>query len=407
MLGVLRDSRLRVLFIGLTLSLFGDSALLVVLGVAAKDLSGSYTSGGLAYVGVVLPGVLSPAAGAAIDRLPRRTFLIWACLISAVAILPLTAVRSAGQVWIIYVTSLLYGASLFVIDATLSGLFKVMVEPERLAEINGLLTTIRQGLRIAGPVAGVVIYHFGGLASVTLLDAASYGAAAVAAMIIKVSEPRPRPEPFRLASFLAGARHLAADQSLRLSVGGAAAAFLFVGFGATTIYAVVNQGLGQPTSFVGVLRGAQGIGAVLGGVTSAAAIRRLGELRAMGFGYLAFAAGQLGLLAGSVPVALAAMVAGYLGLIWTFVAGDTLVQRRSPGALIGRSATAASAFIALPQAVSIAAGAFLIAHLDYRVLQVTMASAVTAVGLFLASQAVPAPAPGRQPVSGASRSGSR
>jgi predicted MFS family arabinose efflux permease len=387
MLGVLRDSRLRVLFIGLTLSLFGDSALLVVLGVAAKDLSGSYTAGGLAYVGVVLPGVLSPMAGAAIDRLPRRTFLIWACLISAVAILPLMAVGSANQVWIIYVTSLLYGASLFVIDATLSGLFKVMVEPERLAGVNGLLTTIRQGFRIAGPVAGVIIYHFGGLAIVTMLDAASYVAAAAAAMVIKVSEPRPHPQPFRVADFLAGARHLVADQSLRLGVGSTAVAFLFVGFGATTIYAVVNQGLGQPTAFVGVLRGAQGIGAVLGGVTSAAAIKRLGELRTMGIGYLAFAAGQLGLLAGSVPVALAAMVAGYLGLIWMFVAFDTLVQRRTPAHLIGRAATASSAFVALPQAVSIAAGAFLIGQLGYRVLQSMMAGVVIAAGVFLASQA--------------------
>jgi MFS family permease len=393
MLGVLRDSRLRVLFAGLTLSLFGDSALLVVLGVAAKDLSGSYTAGGLAYVGVVLPGVLSPVAGAAIDRLPRRKFLIWACLLSAVAILPLIAVRSAGQVWIIYVTSLLYGASLFVIDATLSGLFKVMVEPERLAGINGLLTTIRQGFRIAGPAVGVIIYHFGGLVSVTLLDAASYLAAAIAVMAIKVSEPRPHPEPFRLADFLAGARHLAADRSLRLAVGGAAAAFLFIGFGSTTIYAVVNQGLGRTTAFVGVLRSAQGIGAVLGGITSPAAIRRLGETRTMGAGYLAFAAGQLGLLGGSVPVALAAMVTGYLGLIWTFVACDTLVQRRTPALLIGRAATASSAFIALPQALSIAAGAFLIAHTDYRVLQLTMVTAVTTAGLFLAAHAAGAPAP--------------
>jgi MFS family permease len=407
MLGVLRDSRLRVLFAGLTLSLFGDSALLVVLGVAAKDLSGSYTAGGLAYVGVVLPGVLSPVAGAAIDRLPRRTFLIWACLLSAVAILPLMAVRSASQVWIIYVTSLLYGASLFVIDATLSGLFKVMVEPERLAEINGLLTTIRQGFRIAGPVAGVIIYHFGGLASVTLLDAASYLAAAVAAMVIKVSEPRPRPEPFRVASFLAGVRHLAVDPSLRLAVGGAAAAFLFIGFGSTTIFAVANQGLSRTTAFVGVLRSAQGIGAVLGGITASVAIKRLDETRTMGVGYLAFAAGQLGLLSGSVPVALAAMVVGYLGLIWTFVACDTLVQRRTPARLIGRAATAYSAFIALPQALSIAAGAFLIEHVDYRVLQVTMVSAVTAAGLFLAVQAIPVPVPARQPASGAPGPGRR
>jgi hypothetical protein len=113
----------------------------------------------------------------------------------------------------------------------------------------------------------------------------------------------------------------------------------------------------------------------------------------MGAGYLAFAAGQLGLLGGSVPVALAAMVTGYLGLIWTFVACDTLVQRRTPALLIGRAVTASSAFIALPQALSIAAGAFLIAHTDYRVLQLTMVTAVTTAGLFLAAHAAGAPAP--------------
>jgi Na+/melibiose symporter-like transporter len=386
MLGVLRDRRLAVLFPGLTLSLFGDSALLVVLGVAAKDLSGSYTAGGLAYLGVVLPGVVSPVAGAVIDRVRRRTFLIWACLVSAAGILPLLAVHGRGTVWIIYLTSLFYGASLFVIDATLSGLFKAMVEPARLAEVNGLVATVRQGLRVAGPVAGVIIYHYGGLASVTLLDAATYVAAAAAATMIKVNEPRPRHEPVRLRSLSAGVRHIAGDRPLRLAVGGYAVAFLFAGFVATTLFAVASQGLGKPDTFVGVLRAAQGAGAILGGLTSPLVIARLGELRTMGIGFGAFAAGQLGLLADSVPFVLVAMAAAYVGLIWTAVACDTIVQRRTPGPLMGRAATASSACIALPQALSIAAGAALIQVLDYRVLQVLMVCVVAAVGLFLAAK---------------------
>lgn len=379
----LRDWRMRVLFTGLALSLFGDSALLVVLGVAAKDLSGSYSAGGFAYLGVVLPGVFAPVAGAVIDRLRRRTFLIWACLVSAVAILPLLAVHSAGTVWIIYLTSLLYGASMFVIDATLAGLFKSMVKPERLAQVNGLVATLRQGLRIAGPVTGVIIYHYAGLGCVTLIDAATYLAAATAAAAIKVAEPRPHREPFRPRGLLAGCAHLFADRPLRLAVGGFATSFLFVGFVATTLFAVASAGLGKTAAFVGVLRAAQGAGAVAGGVTASAMIGRLGELRTIGIGFLSFGAGQLGLLTRSVPLALAAMTIAYTGLIWASVACDTLVQLRTPDSLIGRAATASSALIAFPQALSIAAGAILIQHVGYRVLQVMMACVVASVGIFL------------------------
>jgi MFS family permease len=381
--GVLGDRRIRILSAGLALSLFGDSALLVVLGVAAKDLSGSYAAGGLAYLGVVLPGVLSPVAGAVIDRLRRRTFLIWACVLSAAAILPLLAVDSPGTVWIIYVVSLCYGASLFVIDAALAGLFKAMVEPGRLADVNGLMATLRQGFRIVGPVVGVIIYRYGGLVSVTLIDAATYLVAAAAIAMIRISEPAPRRERFCLSSLVAGLRHVTADQPLRLAVGGFAISFCFVGFVATTLFAVASQGLGKPAAFVGVLRAAQGAGAILGGLTAAVVIRRLGELRVMGIGFCCFAAGQLGLLARSVPAVLVALAVAYTGLIWTSVACDTLVQRRTPAALIGRAATASSALIAFPQAISIIVGAALIQHLGFRVLQVLMACAVAMVGVSL------------------------
>ena len=48
----------------------------------------------------------------------------------------------------------LYGLSSITLGAALSGLIRELVPVELLAEANGLLQTVRQGMRLIGPLAG-------------------------------------------------------------------------------------------------------------------------------------------------------------------------------------------------------------------------------------------------------------
>lgn len=379
--------------------MLGDSALLVVLGIAVKDLTGSFSAAGLTYVGIVLPSLLAPLGGLLADRVRRRPFLVWICLLTGSAVLSLLFVKNADQVWLIYVVAVTYGLSYFLIDAALYGLMKVMLEDTTLASANGLLQTVRQGLRLVAPLVGAGIYSLSGLGAVAVFDAMTFAAAAVALLSIQVDEPcaaqagSVRPT---LADVAAGAMHLWRDHALRRVTAAVSISLLFIGFGSTTIYAVVNDGLDRPTAFIGVLAAFQGVGAVAGGLISPRVIAWMGESRTVGLGLLLFAAGQAGLVVPSVTVAAVSMIVGYCGLTWMGVGAATVLQRRTPAELMGRTTTAEAIANGLPQATSIAIGALLINFVDYRVLLLILGGAVAAVALVLLAMSDVGTSPGRR-----------
>jgi len=81
---------------------------------------------------------------------------------------------------------------------------------------------------------------------------------------------------------------------------------------------------------------------------------------------------------------LAAM--GLLGLciVWVNVGAITLIQRRTPTDLLGRVDAALTIAITVPQTVSIALGAALVAIVDYRLLLATMAVVIVIAAAYLA-----------------------
>ena len=63
----IRDAR--IFLFGWSLSSFGDSAMFLVLGIWAKDLTGSNAAAGLVFFVLTLPSFLAPIAGLWVDRL--------------------------------------------------------------------------------------------------------------------------------------------------------------------------------------------------------------------------------------------------------------------------------------------------------------------------------------------------
>jgi MFS family permease len=144
---------------------------------------------------------------------------------------------------------------------------------------------------------------------------------------------------------------------------------------------VVEQGLGRSSGFFGVLSAVQGGGAVLGGIASASVIRRLGERNtiAVALGILA-----VGLAVAAVPnvwVVCGAMAGVGVCVPWLMVAFTTVRQRLTPARLQGRVAAASNMALNGPQTLGIAAGAGLVAVVDYRVLLVGMAVGVAACAI--------------------------
>jgi MFS family permease len=377
-----RDMRLYVA--GQTLSLFGDTALWLALAVWAKTLTGSSAAAGMVIFGITAPGVLAPLSGLLADRVRRRPLLIVTNLATAAAVLPLLFVHDRGDVWIIYAVTLAYGFSYTVLGAGLSGLLATMLPPDELADANGLMQTAREALRLVAPLVGAALFSAAGGAAVALLDAATFVIAAGALALMRVVEPAPEPRSGRFRTEIAaGAKHLRAAVPLRQLTVACAVALLVIGFSETLTFEVAGTGLGKDPSFVGVILAVQGVGAVAGGLTAAALVRRAGEGRLAALGMIVFSLGVTLLTSGSLPVVLAGIVLFGLGIPWIVVALFTLLQRLTPGPLQGRTFSAIEVLVNTPQTMSIALGAILVAMVDYRLLLGVEAAVVAAAGAWL------------------------
>ena len=373
-----RDTR--IFLTGQSLSLLGDTALWLALGLWVKDLTGSSSAAGLVFLCIVAPQLASPFAGVLVDRVRRRSLLLVVNPLTALAVLPLLAVHDRGDIWIIYAVATAYGASYVVLSAGQSALLHALVPTDQLVKANATLQTVREALRLITPIAGAGLYTLAGGAAVALLDATTFLLATAALLALSIKEPRP--EPHADPGITAGARHVARTPDLGRMVGACALCMLVIGFSETLIFELPDA-LGRPDSFVGVLMAVQGIGAIAGALTATRAIARHGELRAAGFGMTIFALGALLMADSTLPVVLAGKILFGLGLPWIVVAALTLLQRETPSHLQGRAFAASELAMGAPQTLSIALGAALVALVDYRVVLLVQAATAGLAGVAL------------------------
>jgi MFS family permease len=379
-----RSRDFRRVFGGVGLSLFGDSLLLLVLGIWVKSLTGSNAQAGLTFVLLGLPSLVSPLGGYVVDRVRRRPFLVLVNGASALMLLPLLLVRDAGDVPIIYAVALAYGTSLALNDAAMNGLLKALVPDDHLAGANGALQTVHQGSRLVAPLLGAGIFAALGGGAVAVLDAVTFAGAALAIAAVRIAEPAPVPAATRWRSEMtAGARHLFSVPLLRRATLASTAAFLVVGLGETTGFAVNQTGLHRPPAFIGVLVSVQGIGALVGGLVSGRIVRALGETNALALALVLWGVGGSGWLSTHLSVVLAGNVVLGFALPLQAVSSATLLQRLTPQRLMGRTAAATHVLVGGPFTLSVALGAALIGVVDYRVLVAVSVAVMMSAGLLL------------------------
>ncbi len=389
---LLQRRDVRLLLAGQTLSMFGDWAMIIVLGVWAKTLTGSNAQAGLVFFFLALMGLFAPVGGLVVDRLPKRPLMIATHIALASVMCLLLLVHSRGQMWLLYTVTLLYGLGADVFAAARSSMLKAMLPDELLAEANGALQSVREGLRLVAPLAGAGIFALAGGHAVALVDAASFLLSAATLVALPFAEPaRAVREHHFLREISAGLTHIGRTPVLRQLSIGLCATMLVAGFSETVMFAVTAQGLHRSPAFIGVISSFQGVGAIAGGLTSPRIMRRLGDLRTTGVGVLLFCIGDGLWLFPSIPVILGATAVAGVGIVWAVVALATAFQRRSPQHLQGRVAAAANMLFSVPQTISIAVGAALVTLVDYRVEIVAMAFVMILSAAYLLTRAAEEP----------------
>lgn len=380
---ILRHPGFRLLFGGLLASMVAESILLLALAIWVKDLTGSNGMAGGTIFASVAPMLVAPLVGWVVDRFRRRPFFVAANLVTALLLTPLFVVRGADDVWMIYLVAAMYGLSYIALNAGLSGLIRSVVPVELLAEANGALQTVKQGLRLFGPLAGAGLYAAVGGWALAAIGISGFVVAAAVVRFVPNPERAPRPEAGRLAGLGAGVRHLGGHPALRRAVVGTSLALLAMGLSESLIFAYVDQGLRRDPAFVGVLVTIQGAGGLLGGLFSARVVRRLGEVGVLAAGTGVFAPAMLALVYPELGLAVVALVLAGIALPLIMVGMHTLLQRCTPQPMLGRVTAAEEALVTGPQSLSIGFGALLVDVVDYRLLFLLMAVAVAGASGYL------------------------
>jgi MFS family permease len=388
----------RLYLSGQVMSLLGDGALWLAMGIWIKVLTGSSSAAGLSFFALALGSLCGPLGGMLADKVRRRPLLIATNLATAGLVLLLLLVRDRDQVWLIYAVMFGYGVSGSILGPAQTALVQAIVPAELLGEANSVLQTAQQGLRLVTPLAGAGLFAVFGPAPVIIGDAATFLVAVATLVAIRLRERHPAPSGQRwLAELTAGARHIAGTIVLRQLTITAAVVVTAYGLSETVIFAVVSQGLHRPTTFLGILVAAQGAGAIAAGLAAAPLMGRLTEGLLAGLGMILAAAGFLLLIPSQLPAVLAGSVLLGGSISWIIVGIMTLFQRRTPPELMGRTDAAFTIAYTLPQTMAIALGAGLIALLNYRILLLAIAGLMALAAGYLCTRREQRPTADAQP----------
>lgn len=370
-----------------------DSALVLVLAIWIKDITGNDAAAALTFALMGGATLFSPLLGDLADRWPRRSLLGWSNLVAAFVVLTLLLVDGAGWVWWIYVVIVLYASLAQLGAAAQSGLVRDLLADAHLARGNGLLASIDQGARLVVPLLGTTAYVLVGPHAVAAVAAVGFAVAGVLLLRGRTAATRaPERSGERWTTeAAAGFRHLLAVPALRTLT-----LTLAIGLGATgavqvAIFPFIEQGLGGPTSTLGLLVAAQGVGALCGSLTAGRAVSRLGEVRVCALGLVLMACGTGLLLVAHLVAGLVGLYLAGWAVTWAMVAFVTLRQRLTPAGLQGRAAAASMLVINLPQTALVVVAATMVSMVDYRLLIAftSAALALTAVTSWRGSRSRP------------------
>ena len=335
----------RKLWVGTTLSLFGDFFSYIAIAWLVLQLTGSSLALGSVLVAQALPrGVLMLVGGALADRISPRLTMLGSMGLRAVFVAPLAVLVLTGrvQMWEVYAISVVFGiVDAFFMPARMSILPRLVADRE-LEPGNAVLNMTMQASLILGPaVAGVIVGAFGtGWAFAA--DAACFAVGFVFVLWLpmeaRTAQREKHADGGMGGQIVAGFRYAWTDIGIRASL---------------VIIAVVDFaangaiGVGLPTlahgrfaagaTGLGILFAAWGVGATAGALVSGFVPppKRFGWLLVVFCAWVGTGIAVVGALPSFPPAAVAMGISGIAtGVINTY--GMSWLQRRTTPEMQGR-----------------------------------------------------------------------
>lgn len=282
--GPLREPAFRRLWVAGFVSEIGDWVLLVALPVHVYQRTGSTAATATTFVVALLPSLaLSPVAGVLADRFDRRKLMLLVSLAQAVTLLPLLT----GDLVLVNVVTAVQAGLAALFEPAKNALLPTLVPREHVPAANGLVALNANLARLVGASLGGLLLGYTGLTGVVLADVASFLLAAALLATLRTSDQRNNAGTPAWRAWLDGLRELRGPLRPMVAVVG----LMATGQGLFVVLFVVfvTERLGGGAAEVGLLRGVQAVGGLIGGLLIGVLARRLAPDRLLGASLLGFA----------------------------------------------------------------------------------------------------------------------
>jgi len=343
--GPLRRSRdLRALVGGQFVSVLGSQMTGVAVPYQVYRLTGSSLDVGLvslAALGPLLAGSL--LGGSLVDAVDRRRLLIAVSLVLAAVSAGLAVNASARPaLWPLFVLPALAAGLGTFEDSALGAVIPSLVRRSDLAAANAVFQALFQFGLVVGPALAGLLLAGTGIRFVYWIDAATFAAAALAALVIAPQPPAGGGQPPGLRSVLDGLRFVRGRPTIQGAFVIDLNATIF-GLPRALFPALAARAFGGGAATLGLLYAAPGAGALIGALTTGWVGRVQRQGRAVIIAVIVWGAAITAFgLTGWLPAALALpaglallAVAGWADVI-SSVFRTTIVQLSVPDALLGR-----------------------------------------------------------------------
>jgi MFS family permease len=291
----LRSPSFRRLALGKSISYLGDWLMVAVLvGWVYESTSSVAQVALLMAVRLVPPIVGGGLAASVVDRLPRRSVLVWSEVAAAATIAGALAGVLVGSRAAVFAFVGLCGLVAMVSTVAGNALIPMVVAPDELPAANGIHAVGQEAAMALGAVTGGVTLAAGGASAGLALNLASYAIALWLFARIRVADEGER-QPGRARSGLVdGLRYVLARRALAVVVGGFGLGTLATGLVNATL-PKFTSGLGLGASGYSWALAALACGMIAGEALTGAIAERIDPrwlgagLAAMGVLFFAFA----------------------------------------------------------------------------------------------------------------------
>ncbi len=181
-----------LVWIGQLVSVLASSATSFALTIWAYETTGSATALGVISTSFLLPFLLlSPIAGAMVDRYNRKLMMMVSDLAAAAATTAVLILHATGglTVWHLYLTSILIGLGNTFQWPAYSAAITTMVPKEQYQRANGMMGLVDSGPGVLAPLLAGALYPIAGLTGILVLDLATFVLAIGTLLAVEVPTP--------------------------------------------------------------------------------------------------------------------------------------------------------------------------------------------------------------------------